>query len=264
MAARKLVKLTPKAPPSAELVRLAAKEQQLARESTAVRHLRAIEEAQQLRLPRPLSRRRLGTLTKAIFVVGVAEDGGPTIEGERVRLDAGHRDKVGRRRGARKVGGLAGYAQGIFDLADYGETWLDEWDKKKLNVILKRWKLRVEWRDPEKEDVFVLRWHHEASSDLTPVFRRDQPQTLNANQLRAVRQVTASAKKARGARPKGRKSGEWRGVRWEALLQAPDSDPGRIEATSGQEKSSRGHKKTRARTSSTQPPAKTRRRGAKP
>lgn len=234
MATRKHVKLMPKAPPSAELLRLDAKEAQLAREVVAVRHLRAIEVAAQLRLPRPLSRRRLGTLTKAIFVVGAAEDGGPTINGERVRLDGGHRDKIGRKRGAEKVRGRAGYAQGIFNLADYGETWLGEPDKKKLNVILKRWNLRVEWRDPEKEDVFVLRWHHEAPSDLTPIFRRQQPETLIPDQMRTVEHVTAAVK---------------------ALAPAP---PLR------HKKAKRGHKRTKPRTSSTQPPAKTRRRGAKP
>ena len=241
MAARKLVKLTPKAPPSDELVRLTAKERQLARESAAVRHLRAIEEAQRVSLPCPLSRRRLGTLTKAIFVVGVADDGGPTINKERVHLDSGHRDKVGRRRGSRKVRGRSGYAQGIFDLADHGETWLDESQMKKLNVILKRWNLRVDWRDPEKEDVLVLRWHRETQSDLTPVFRREGPETLSADERRAVTD----------AEPVGPR---WR-VPWETLL---------ARSSRGHKPAKPGHKKTSARTSSTQPPARTRRRGAKP
>ncbi|MBW7928230.1 MAG: hypothetical protein H3C58_09125 [Fimbriimonadaceae bacterium] len=231
MAARNQVKLTPKAPPSAELMRLTAKGEQLAREAAGVGHLRTIEEAQRV----GLARRRLGTLTKAIFVVGVAEDGGPTINGERVRLDAGHRDKVGRRRGARKVRGSSGYSQAIFDLADTGEAWLTSRSQiAKLDVILKRWNLCVDWRDPTKKNVVVLRWHDGAPSDLTPVFRRDRAEALTADQLQVVMKATDSVRRLSARPPLGHKNAK------------------------------RGHKRTKSRTSSTQPPARTRRRGARP
>lgn len=111
-------------------------------------------------------RRLLTTITQEVFLVGVAEDGGPTIRGERVKLNDG-KTKAGRPV-RRPILADSDIAKAIFNLSDKEPARLSPSRTKKLNTILQPYGLRVE----ERRGVLVLGWRPEARSRLTPVLRR--------------------------------------------------------------------------------------------